>query len=58
MESKRKLHWSSLFDEVLYKDDQIYLFIFFFFKLKEIEILKVKTNRLMSKFFLSLLDDK
>lgn len=30
MESKRKLHWSSLFDEVLYKDDQIYLFIFFF----------------------------
>lgn len=57
MESKRKLHWSSLFDEVLCKDDQIYLFIFFF-KLKEIEILKVKTNRLMSKFFLSLLDDK
>lgn len=57
MESKRKLHWSSLFDEVLCKDDQIYLF-FFFFKLKEIEILKVKTNRLMSKFFLSLLDDK
>lgn len=56
MESKRKLHWSS-FDEVLCKDDQIYLFIFFF-KLKEIEILKVKTNRLMSKFFLSLLDDK
>lgn len=56
MESKGKLHWSSLFDEVLCKDDQIYLF--FFLKLKEIEILKVKTNRLMSKFFLSLLDDK